>query len=147
MGRRIAAACLSTAAFSGPALAAAQDGGGAGASVPTGLGAGYLVQLTLALALVVAAIVVAAWLLRRVTRLQSSAGGALQVLGGLSMGPRERVVLIQVGETQLLLGVAPGRVQTLHVLENPIGGVSAPRGADRRFSERLKAVLQREQES
>ena len=40
----------------------------------------------------------------------------IQVLGGVSLGPRERAVLISVQGQRLLLGVAPGRVQTLHVL-------------------------------
>jgi len=30
---------------------------------------------------------------------------------------REKVVLLQVGKKQLLLGVTPGRIDTLHVLE------------------------------
>jgi flagellar protein FliO/FliZ len=62
-------------------------------------------QLTLGMLLVLGLILAIAW---------------LRILGGLSMGSRERVVLIQVGETQLLLGVAPGRVQTLHVLEQSL---------------------------
>lgn len=85
-----------------------------------GMGAAYLLKFSLGLAVVLAAVLALAWLLRRVGRLQSSAGGALRTLGGLSLGPRERAVLVQVGETQLLLGVAPGHVKTLHVLERSI---------------------------
>lgn len=77
-------------------------------------------QLTLGMLLVLGLILGLAWLLKRSGRFQLAAGGGLRVLGGLSMGTRERVVLLQVGETQLLLGVAPGRVQTLHVLEQPL---------------------------
>jgi flagellar protein FliO/FliZ len=85
-----------------------------------GVSAAYLLQFSLGLVVVLLAVLALAWLLRRVGRLQSSAGGGLRTLGGLSLGPRERAVLVQVGETQLLLGVAPGRVQTLHVLEHPM---------------------------
>jgi flagellar protein FliO/FliZ len=77
-------------------------------------------QLTLGMLLVLGLILAIAWLLKRSGRFQAGAGGGLRILGGLSMGSRERVVLIQVGETQLLLGVAPGRVQTLHVLEQSL---------------------------
>jgi flagellar protein FliO/FliZ len=77
-------------------------------------------QLTLGMLLVLGLIVAIAWLLKRTGRFQMAAGGGLRILGGLSMGSRERVVLIQAGETQLLLGVAPGRVQTLHVLDQPL---------------------------
>jgi flagellar protein FliO/FliZ len=77
-------------------------------------------QLTLGLLVVLGLIIVIAWLLKRTGRFQMAAGGGLRILGGLSMGSRERVVLIQAGNTQLLLGVAPGRVQTLHVLDQPL---------------------------
>lgn len=104
------------------------------------LGVGNLLQLTFGLLVVLAAIIGSAWLLRRYGRLQSGVDGALSVIGGLSMGPRERVVLVQVGKQQLLLGVAPGRIQTLHVLEEPVvaGTATPPQGG---FAERLAAAL------
>ena len=104
------------------------------------LGAANLLQLTLGLAVVLAAIVGSAWLLRRYGRLQSNMAGALRVIGGLSMGPRERVVLVQVGKQQLLLGVAPGRIQTLCVLDEPIA--EPPRPTEQlKFAEQLGKVL------
>lgn len=104
------------------------------------LAAGNLLQLTLGLVVVLAAIVGSAWLLRRYGRLQSNMAGALRVIGGLSMGPRERVVLVQVGKQQLLLGVAPGRIQTLCVLDEPIA--EPPRPAEQlKFAEQLGKVL------
>ncbi len=104
------------------------------------LGAGNLLQLTFGLLVVLAAIVGSAWLLRRYGRLQSGVDGALRIIGGLSMGPRERVVLVQVGKQQLLLGVAPGRIQTLHVLEEPVAaGVATPSSGG--FAERLAGAL------
>ena len=47
-------------------------------------------------------------------------GAALDVLADLPLGQKERAVLIRVGTTQILLGVAPGRVSTLHVLAEPV---------------------------
>ncbi len=108
------------------------------------LGAGNLLQLSLGLLVVLAAIVGSAWLLRRYGRLQSGVDGALRIIGGLSMGPRERVVLVQVGKQQLLLGVAPGRIQTLHVLAEPVseGSARPPQGG---FAERLAGALAKKQ--
>jgi flagellar protein FliO/FliZ len=104
-------------------------------------------QLTLGMLLVLALIAAIAWLLKRTGRFQMSAGGGLRILGGLSMGARERVVLLQVGETQLLVGVAPGRVQTLHVLEQPLpGGASAARNASG-FADQLGRFLKKENAS
>ena len=84
------------------------------------LNSAYLVQLIFGLMFVLFCIVALAWLAKRVNRLQSSSDGSLQVLGGISMGARERVVLVQVGSTQLLLGVAPGQINMLHQLEQPL---------------------------
>ncbi len=77
-------------------------------------------QLTLCMVVVLGVILGLAWLLKRTGKFQMAAGGSLKILGGLSLGSRERVVLLQVGEAQLLVGVAPGRVQALHVLDQPI---------------------------
>lgn len=76
-----------------------------------------LVEWTVGLGLVIFLILVSAWMLRRFNQFSFSHGTRLRILGGISVGTRERVVLLQVGEKQLLLGVAPGRVETLHVLQ------------------------------
>src|SRR5581483_10684569 len=47
-------------------------------------------------------------------------GNALDVLADIPLGQKERAVLLKVGQTQILVGVAPGRVNTLHVLAEPI---------------------------
>jgi flagellar protein FliO/FliZ len=105
------------------------------------LAGGSLVKMGLGLFAVVFMIVGMAWVMRRMGGMPGTATGALRVLGGLSMGTRERVVLIQVGETQLLLGVAPGRVQTLHVLEQPIPTTESVGKSN--FAASLSAALQR----
>lgn len=77
--------------------------------------AGSMVQVTVSLLLVLAAVFVAGWVVRKLRgfgRLQSE---ALTVIADLPLGTKERAVLIQVGSQQILLGVAPGRVNTLHV--------------------------------
>jgi flagellar protein FliO/FliZ len=48
------------------------------------------------------------------------AGGLLRVCLSLAVVMKERVVLVQAGEKQMLLGVAPGNVRTLHVFDQPI---------------------------
>jgi flagellar protein FliO/FliZ len=81
---------------------------------------GSLGQVTFALALVLAAVFVAAWLLRRVRGFGRNASSTLDVIADLPLGPKERAVLVRVGKAQLLIGVAPGRVTTLHVLAEPV---------------------------
>jgi flagellar protein FliO/FliZ len=91
--------------------------------------------------LVLGLILATAWLARRIGRFQGTSGGALRIVGGLSMGARERVVLIQVGDTQLLLGVAPGRIQTLHVLPEAAAIELPQQGAGASFAASLSTVL------
>ena len=54
----------------------------------------YLFQLILGLIVVLICIVALAWFAKRMNRLQSSTGGMLKIIGGISMGARERVVFI-----------------------------------------------------
>ncbi len=77
---------------------------------------GYLMQLVGGLLVVLVCIVVLAWFAKRFNRLQTSSDGSLQIIGGISMGARERVVLVRAGDEQILLGVSPGRINALHVL-------------------------------
>lgn len=57
------------------------------------------------------------WTLRKLNGLSLVGEAKLRVLGGLSLGMREKVVLLEVGKKQLVLGVTPGRIETLLVLE------------------------------
>ncbi len=149
-------ASLPALLFRGPALAAdarvPANGAAETAGKQLGLSASQdpmamtsLWQLTLGMLLVLGLIVAIAWLLKRTGRFQAAAGGGLKILGGLSMGSRERVVLIQAGETQLLLGVAPGRVQTLHVLDQPLQ--APPAATQGGFAEQLGRLLNKEKTS
>jgi|HubBroStandDraft_1064217.scaffolds.fasta_scaffold59536_3 flagellar protein FliO/FliZ len=102
--------------FAAPAVAATSA-----PSAVTGLG-----EMTLALGAVLAAIFGLAWVARRVRGIGGRAPEALDVLAEVRLGPKERAVLIKVGSAQLLVGVAPGRVNTLHVLAEPIAPSAAP---------------------
>jgi flagellar protein FliO/FliZ len=83
-------------------------------------GAGSLAQVTLSLVLVLGAVFAAAWLVRRLKTFGKFGSGPIEVVADISLGAKERAVLVQVGGKQLLLGVAPGRVSTLHVLDETV---------------------------
>lgn len=75
-----------------------------------------LAQMLFGLAVVVALLLACLWAIKRLTAPRGGAG-ALRVLGAVPVGPRERVVLVGLGGRILVLGVAPGSVNTLHVLD------------------------------
>ncbi len=104
------------------------------------LGTSSYIQMILGLLFIVLLIFALAWLMRRMGRMQSVMGGCMKLLGGVSLGQRERAVLVQVGETQMLLGVAPGSVRTLHVFDKPVVTTAEPAAGDS-FADKLNAVL------
>jgi len=84
--------------------------------VPVLAGSESLLTTFLGLALVLLVIFAAAWLFKRFGVLPAGGREMVRVVGGASLGARERVVVVQVEDARLVLGVAPGRVEMLHRL-------------------------------
>lgn len=121
------------------------------ASSPMASSPMVIAQVLIGLAVVTALILVFAWLAKRI-----GYGGFLpqknmRVISCLMLGHREKAVLVQVGDTQMLLGVAPGRVSMLHTFEQAVvdpggegEGNASPSGQHHKmsdFSRYLKEVL------
>ena len=58
------------------------------------------------------------WVLQKLNGHSNNSAEQMRIVGGLSLGMREKIILLQVGKKQLILGVTPGRIEKLHVLEN-----------------------------
>ena len=101
-------------------------------AAPELFSAGYLAQVLGSLALVVLCLLGVIFLLRRMNRLGQGGSAPLRVLGSASVGTREKVVLLAAGQEQLLLGVAPGSVRTLHVFAEPVIDEATLSGANQR---------------
>lgn len=111
-------------------------------SRPAPFDSANLVQWMGGLVLVLALIVAAAWLARRFGHFHTASAGQLRILGGLSVGTREKIILLKAGPRHLLLGVAPNQVQTLHVFERDEIDEATPAGqAD--FADSLRSVMRR----
>jgi len=90
-----------------------------------GTAAGGTLDVTLALLLIAGLIVLLAWGLKRMRRFGIGSQDRIQVLGDRAVGPKERCMLVRVGDTDLLIGVASGSVRTLHVFP-PGANTEAP---------------------
>ncbi|WP_434132129.1 flagellar biosynthetic protein FliO [Methylocaldum sp. GT1BB] len=117
----------------------------AASAVPKALPSVDMAKSLTGLLAVLAVIFTLAWLLRRFGSFSRLAPGSFRVLAAVSLGSRERVVLLQAGGKQLVLGVAPGRVETLCILENseiiPVESGMPSAGAS--FAERLHELTGR----
>lgn len=102
----------------------AEDGAGQGALFAGGSDA--MLQTAVWLLVIVGLILLLAWAVRRFTNIGPRSVGAMRVLSALPVGNRERIALVQVGDRQLLIGVAPGHVSTLHVFEENVVAPPSP---------------------
>ncbi len=78
--------------------------------------AGNLVQTITGLMLVLGALAVFAWGMKRFGPKPQAAAGGLRIVGGLNLGGRERIVLVEVGDQWIVVGASPGRVNALATL-------------------------------
>lgn len=74
---------------------------------------GSLVQMLLGLAVVIAVLIGGLWLLKRVQNTGTRNPNLVRVVGGTALGPRERVVIVELGQNWLVLGVTPNCITTL----------------------------------
>lgn len=117
---------LATSVLATPALVHA-----AAATPPEGPSLGPLIALFL---FVLALIPIALWLLKRIQPTPLQSGVGLKIVTQLSLGPRERVVVLEAGERWLLLGVTAASIQRIGTL--PKGELPAEMTS-------FKSVLQR----
>ena len=94
---------------------------GAGTAVPS-LGVGAVLQTIVGLAVVIGLVFGFAWLARRFGLQPGQRGGIVKTIGGTSLGGKERVAVVEIGDTWLVLGAAPGNVRLLHTM--PAGSAS-----------------------
>ena len=130
----LCASCIGTAVATTPPSVAAP-------AVP----AGGITQVVVGLAAVLALVAAIAWLLKRFSGLRATGSGSIRVLGGAAVGQRERVVLVEVGDTWLLVGVAPGQVRALHTMPKNESTVvpDAPVAADQGFASWLRRMSEK----
>lgn len=79
-----------------------------------------LINVVFSLLLIIGVILALAWLLRRFGQGGFSNQQHMKVLATLPLGTRERLLVVDVSGQQLLLGVTPQQIRTLHVFETPV---------------------------
>jgi flagellar protein FliO/FliZ len=85
----------------------------------------YLLQVIGSFVVVILLLIGVLVLLRRFNGVSSQMSGNMRVISSVGVGQRERVVLLQVGVEQILVGVGPGNVRKIHAFDQPVVETSA----------------------
>lgn len=101
----------------GPAFAASTTVSPASSISPTS----SLIKTTLGLLVVLAVMAAVAWFAKRMMSGRSSMQSVARIVGGVSVGSRERVMVIEVADRWLVVGVAPGQVNAIANLQKGEG--------------------------
>jgi len=113
-------------------------------SAPVGVSSGTYIQAALALVLIVGVLAGTAWLARKVSGGKGFGRGGMKIVGGVALGPRERIVLLEIGNEWLVVGIVPGQIRTLHRLEKGSTPSENPLAtADKPFAQWLHGITER----
>jgi flagellar protein FliO/FliZ len=105
---------------------------------------GQLGQLLVGLLLVIGLIFLMAWVVRRIQNITPRGGQVIKLVASQALGPRDRLLLVQVGGEQILLGLSAGRITPLHVLAEPVH-LADDEPASAEFAQRLMELLGKDQ--
>ncbi len=118
----------------------------AAVSAPTlpaspGVGGGDILGLGASVIIIVAIIVMLGWLYSRSRFVSGGANDVIDVVATRALGPKERLMVVEVADQQLLVGMTATGMQTLHVLDKPVH-VSRKEVSQGGFAGRLRAAFQ-----
>ncbi len=100
---------------------------------------GTIISLGLGLVAVIAVIYGCAWIIRRMNGMTGMNNNAIKVVSVMAIGARERIALIEVGGQQILLGITPSAIRTLHVFDEPV--VEPGNAGTGDFARRLQGMI------
>lgn len=111
-----------------------------------GIPASTYVQATLALLLIIGLLFGTAWAARKLSGGKGFGQGGMKIVGGVALGPRERIVLVEVGDSWLVIGIVPGQIRTLHQLPKGTApeAEATSAAAELPFAQWLKSIKERQ---
>ncbi len=98
-----------------------------------------LIQVCLALMAVLALIYALAWFVKRKQGVHGMGNLAMKTVAVLPMGVKEKIILVEVGGKQILLGMTPSNINTLATFDEPIISTQAQSSVS--FAQKLKDIL------
>ncbi|QHM71487.1 flagellar biosynthetic protein FliO [Mixta intestinalis] len=117
------------------------------AAPPTFSTGSALTQVSSVLALIVLLILACAWLMKRLGFAPKHVGGpqALNISASVQVGQRERVIIVNVDNARLVLGVTAQQITHLHTLpaQDPTQQEASPAAVTPDFRQLLQTLVKR----
>ena len=99
-----------------------------------------ILNLGVSMVIVIGVVVALGWLYSRMRFSGGAGSNVINIVASRGLGPKERLLLVEVGDKQLLVGITAASVQTLHTFDRPVAAEGAIR-EDRGFADRLRNAL------
>lgn len=105
----------------------------------------YALQILVSFLVVIGLILALAWLMRRTGRFGAENTRILKIIDSLSLGMREKIILVEVNDINIVVGIAPGHIRALHVFERnmnkPVKENISPRNETHGFKQIMSRFL------
>lgn len=105
------------------------------------IGGADVVSMILSTLVVVAAIVALGWAWSKSKFAVTGSRDVINIVSSRALGTKERLLLIEVADQQLLVGMTASQVQTLHVFDKPVVDTTAAEPAPSSFADRLRSTV------
>ncbi len=129
MVRKLLPVCLTL-----PSFAAASEARGV-------VGGSEVLSMMISMVIVIGAILALAWLYSRSRIAVGGARDVINVVASRALGTKERLLLVEVADKQLLVGMTSTQIQTLHVFDEAVVRSETKADAPESFGERLRDTL------
>ena len=120
------------------------------ANISPALNAGSLMQVFSGLAIVIFIIFMLSVVLKKLNMVPGSSNKLIKIVSGVSINNKDRILLVQVGDEQILVSACPGHISKLHKMKTPVevdSDASIENSPSAKFSSLLNSVLSGKKES
>lgn len=83
-------------------------------------GAPDVIGVATSLVFVIGAILLVGWFYSRAQRIRGGVAGEIRVVAVQPLGTKERIVVVQIAGTQLVVGVTSSSISTLHTFDQQV---------------------------
>lgn len=99
-----------------------------------------ILSLGVSMLIVIGVVVALGWLYSRMRFNGGAGGNVINIVASRGLGPKERLLLVEVGDKQLLVGMTSASVQTLHTFDRPLAAEEVI-NEEPGFADRLRTAL------